>query len=411
LGRISLWKENHSNDYKYFDNRIREIFTAGGVGIYVHKLLSSGGQNAPGDPTQPVYLNQSEKNIQDLLFLENRDRHYEPEIYKLRGHYTLNDNAFNLSQFGMVLDNDTLYITFHINDMIERLGRKLIPGDVLEMPNMKDYWPLDDALPASLKKFYVVDEVTRAAEGYSPTWWPHLYRVKTVPMVDSQEFKEILDQAAADASDASLRDIMSPYLKNLEISNAIVAQAENIVPLSGYDTTKFFVLPVDANGVSLQNTIVADNLVYTTQNVQVAMSHLTVGEPLAADPLLGANIYSNVTTVNSNVYTPTQNVQTYLNANTSPNGLTVKSLTYFPDNPVLGQYILRTDYLPNTLYRWDGSRWQIVNDILRTTFTGNTSQTLLGTFVNNTANSTITNGQVIAQRQALSKILLPSSDF
>ena len=38
MPRISLWRENHSNDYKYFDNRIRELFTAGGVGISADDL-------------------------------------------------------------------------------------------------------------------------------------------------------------------------------------------------------------------------------------------------------------------------------------------------------------------------------------------------------------------------------------
>ena len=386
MPRISLWRENHSNDYKYFDNRIRELFTAGGVGIYCHKLLGSGTNNKPGDATQPVYLNQSEKNIQDLLFMENRDRHYEPDIYKLRGHYRLTDNDFNLSQFGLFLNNDQLFITFHINDMIERMGRKLIPGDVLEMPNLKDYWPLDDAVPASLKKFYVVSEVIRAAEGYSPTWWPHLYRVKANPMVDSQEFKDILDKEAAEGSDITLRDIMSPYLKNLEIDQAIVAQANVDVPKSGYATQQFFVLPVDANGISLQNYVVANNLVYTT------------------------DINGN-TSVNANVATPVHNVPGYLTGDyIAPNGLTVKSMTYFPDNPVLGQYVLRLDYLPNVLYRWNGNAWQVVNDVVRGQFTGNNNTTQLGTFVNNTRTTTLSNGLTIDQRQALSKMLLPKSD-
>jgi hypothetical protein len=388
MPRISLWRENHSNDYKFFDNRIRELFTAGGVGIYCHKLLGSGTSNKPGDATQPVYLNQSEKNIQDLLFIENRDRHYEPDIYKLRGHYRLSDNDFNLSQFGIFLNNDQLFITFHINDMIERMGRKLMPGDVLEMPNMKDYWPLDDAVPASLKKFYVVSEVIRAAEGYSPTWWPHLYRVKVNPMVDSQEYKEILDQAAADdgSSDATLRDLLSPYLKNLEIDQAIVAQANVDVPASGYTTTELFVLPVDGNGFSLQNYIVANNLTYTT------------------------DINGNVS-VNANVATPTHNISTYLNGGSqAPNGLTVKSLTYFPDNPVLGQYVLRLDYFPNVLYRWNGNTWQVVNEVLRSQFTGNSSTTQLGTFVNNSLTTTLSNGTTINQRQPLSQLLSPKSD-
>jgi len=60
MPRISLWKENHSNDYKFFDNRIREMFTAGGVGIWIHKLLGvSTNSGITGDATQPTYLNQS----------------------------------------------------------------------------------------------------------------------------------------------------------------------------------------------------------------------------------------------------------------------------------------------------------------------------------------------------------------
>ena len=381
MGRISLWKENHGNDYKFFDNRIREMFTAGGVGIWIHKLLGVKTTNTSTDSTQPTYLNQSEKNIQDLLFLENRDRKYEPDIYKLRGHYTLTDNDFNLSQFGMFLNNDTLFITFHINDMIERIGRKLIAGDVLEMPNMRDYWPLDETMPASLKKFYVVSEILRAAEGYSQTWWPHLYRVKVVPMVDGQEFKDILDQAAVDSdgneTGNSLRDIMSPYLKNLQISEAIVEQAELEVPKSGYDTSKYFILPVDANGTSLQNAISANGSI-----------------------------------LNSNVITPTSTLKSYLSGDVvAPNGFPVRSLTRFPENPVTGEYVLRTDMFPNVLYRWSGVRWGIVNQVSRGPLTGNVNQTQTGTFVNNPATTTLSSGKVVPQKQALSKILSPKSDY
>lgn len=385
LGRISLWKENHSNDYKFFDNRIREMFTAGGVGIWIHKLLGLAADPAvTGDATQPTYLNQSEQNIQDLLFLENRNRKYEPDIYKMRGHYTLFDNDFNLSQFGMFLNNDNLFVTFHINDMIERIGRKLIPGDVLEMPNMKDYWPLDDTTPASLKKFYVVNEILKAAEGYSQTWWPHLYRVKVTPMVDSQEFSDILNQANVDSdgneTGGTLKDLMSPYLKNLAIDNAIVTQAEKNLPKSGYNTEMYFVLPVDpTTNLSLQNTITADNINYSADFT---------------------------------VATPIQNTLGYLTGDAvAPNGFTVRSLTYFPEDPKVGEYCLRVDYLPNTLYRWDGKKWQIVNDVQRTPLTGNLNTTQLGTFVNNTNKSTITIGRTVEQRQALSKILLPKSDF
>mgnify|MGYP003340255862 CR=1 FL=1 len=73
MPRISLWRENHSNDYKFFDNRVREVFTAGGVGIWIHKLLGPvTDSNNTGDATQPVYTNQSEQNIQDLKNEHNK---------------------------------------------------------------------------------------------------------------------------------------------------------------------------------------------------------------------------------------------------------------------------------------------------------------------------------------------------
>ena len=422
MPRISLWKENHGNDYKFFDNRIREMFTAGGVGIWVHKLLGLDiNSGKEGDATQPQYLNESEKNIQDLLFLENRDRKYEPDIYKLRGHYTLSDNDFNLSQFGMFLNNDTLFITFHINDMIERIGRKLIPGDVLEMPNMKDYWPLGDDIPASLKKFYVVNEVMRAAEGYSQTWWPHLYRIRAIPMVDSQEYKQILDQAAVEdgSSASSLRDILSPFLKNLEINDALVAQAESDVPLSGYNTDKLFVLPVDANGNSLYNYISSNGNVSSggTTADNTANQGDSNSEPANISPISNGNVSSQIglqsySVTNNLPNTPVRNILTYLSGSaTAPNGFKVRSLTYFPDNPNVGEYVLRTDYLPNVLFRWSGSKWTTVNEVLRTPLTGNSNQTHVGTFVNNTGTTRLSSGEVINQRQALSKIFSPRSDF
>jgi len=432
MPRISLWKENHSNDYKFFDNRIREMFTAGGVGIWVHKLLGlEPNSSKEGDATQPTYLNNSEKNIQDLLFLENRDRKYEPDVYKLRGHYSLTDNDFNLSQFGMFLNVDTLFITFHINDMIERVGRKMMPGDVLEMPNMKDYWPLGDDIPASLKKFYVVNEVLRAAEGYSQTWWPHLYRVRAVPMVDSQEYKDILDQAATDdgSSDSTLRDLMSPYLRNLQINEAIVAQAESDVPLSGFNTDKYFVLPVDANGRSMQNYISSNGNVSsgsTTANANVGISdngQITTNNTIPNTVISNTGITAlpdyepspltfNTVAVEGQIITPTQNIVSYLSGSASaPNGFAVRSLTYFPDGPNIGEYVLRTDYFPNVLYRWSGNKWTIVNEVRRTPLSGNSNQTQMGTFINNTYTTKLSSGKVIDQRQALSKLFSPKSDF
>ena len=91
MPRLSLWKPERNKDYEFFDNRIREMFTIGGTGINVHKYLGPDTANTPGldaggnpedgyDATRPGYATQSETNIQDLLFLENRDRKYDPDV-------------------------------------------------------------------------------------------------------------------------------------------------------------------------------------------------------------------------------------------------------------------------------------------------------------------------------------------
>ena len=361
MPKISLYTENHSNDFKYQDRLILELFTASCVGINVHKYLGPGDNPPSSDPSLPQYQNQSAQNIQDLLFQENRDRKYDKDVYDLRGHYTLQDTDFNLSQFGLFINNDTLYITFHLTDMVARLGRKIMAGDVFELPNQRDFYPLDDTIPVAIKKFYVVQEATRAAEGYGPTWYPHLWRCKVTPMVDSQEYKDILDQPATDASgnatNTTLRDLLSTFAANIKINDAIIAQAEKDVPKSGYDTSELYIVP-------------------STDNIS-----------------------------------PVKDIPGYLVGDgNAPNGLPVTSDIAFPVTPSQGQYVLRTDYFPHRLFRYDGTRWIAIEDAVRAPLTGNTNVTQLGTFINNDANTRLANGSTIKEKQALNTLLRITPD-
>lgn len=192
MPRLSLYRSEKTNDFKFIDRTVYEMFQVGGVDVYVHKYLGPG-SSAESSADNPIYSSMSETNIQDLLFLENRDRKYDPDVYVIRGHYQVSDIDFNLSQFGLFLQNDTVFMTVHINNSIDLIGRKIMPGDVFELPNLKDEYALND-FQSSLKRFYVVEDVNRAAEGFSATWYPHLYRLKLKPIVDSQEFKDILDR-------------------------------------------------------------------------------------------------------------------------------------------------------------------------------------------------------------------------
>lgn len=392
MGRLSLWKDGaHTADYKFQDNRIRELFTAGGTGFSIHKYLGPGTQENTGDATRPTITNPTEQSIQDLLFLENRDRKYDRNIYDMRGHYAIQDSDFNLSQFGLFVTNDTLFLTFHINDMIERMGRKLMAGDVLEFHHLRDFNPLDpnDQIPIALRKYYVIQEATRAAEGFSPTWWPHLWRVKVQPMVDGQEYRDILENQLTDPDGneiGSIRDYLSTYNTYIEINDAVLLQAENDVPLSGYDTTPLYVMPTNEDGSPALNASEnADSTKIRTDSTVLRSDH-TYTSPKR--DYLGYLVEDGI----------------------PPNGLPVKSLTYFPENSQVGDYVLRLDFYPNRLFRYDGNKWTAIESARRAQLNNDQNNTQWGTFVNNNNQTKTQRGDVQDEKVALSKVLRITPD-
>ena len=377
-----MWKEQKTFDYSFHDNRIREMFTIGGTGVNIHKYLGTFEQ-ASGDATQPKYDTITENRIQDLLFLENRDRKYDQTVYQLRGIYNVQDIDFDLTQFGLFLANDTLFINFHMSDMMDMLGRKLMNGDVLELPHLKDFYPLDTDLSTSLRRFYVVQDGSRAAEGFSPTWYPHLWRVKCTPLVDSQEYRDIL----GDTSDSnSLKNLLSTYKKELEINNAIIEQAEKYVPKTGYDTEKFYVIPTDKDGIPATATSkTADTTSVRASSDTVSTDETAVSPSVnwSAKYLTGDGI--------------------------PPNGFHVTPGIQFPAHPLEGEYILRLDYMPNRLFRYDGTRWVKIEDAVRTELDG-TGNTQRDSFINNTETYVDNKGVAKSGRTGLSKALEPEED-
>ncbi len=348
MPRLSLWKNEKTNDFHFMDKLIREQFLVGGTAVLVHKYLQPADQGASNDPTKPNYTADdvlNETKIQDLLFLENRDRVYDPDVYELRGVYNVGDQDFDLTQFGLFLSADTIYVTFHTNDMVERMGRKLMAGDVIELPHVRDDLLLDQSKPA-VNKFYVIQDASRAAEGFSQTWYPHIWRIKASPMTDAQEYRDILSQPADNGTD-TLKDALSTYQKELEISNAIIKRGEQLAPTI-----------MDAGDSIIQDT--------------------------------------------------SKKYQSY--ANTAyDHGEALNQGLSFPLNPAQGEFFLRTDYTPPALFAYRGTRWQRMN-----TDAGakDVKDRVLNAapFINNNA-TTVIGGQEMPERQALSKVIKPKTDF
>jgi hypothetical protein len=366
MARLSLWRDGkHTADYRFLDRRISEMFTIGGTGILLHKYLGPVTTTGSEDATQPSYANQSEMNIQDLLFLENRDRVYDPDVYPMRGQYQVADNSFDLSQFGLFLQTGTLFMTFHLNDMMDLLGRKIMNGDVLELMHLIDYNPLDTTLPIALKRFYVCSDAQFGAEGFTPTWFPHIWRVKLNPLTDSQEYKGILNNIT-DQEDSPVGNILSNIQKYQDINSAVIQQAEVDVPKSGYDTS----------GIYIKSAKTPDQVQNTPED---KIHGYMTGDGLPPNTAASESIAAGIT---------------------------------FPGSPPLGQYFLRLDYVPNRLFRFDGKRWVKIEDNVRTNLTPGApdNRTQRSGYANNTDTYTNKSGETLPTLQGLSKALRPKAD-
>lgn len=440
MPRLSLYSPQRRNDYKFLDRTIAEMYQVGGVDMYVHKYLgpkphgddSSSETGGTQDATQPAYSTENPLFIEDLFLLENRDRAYSDDIYRMRGVYNQQDIDFDLTQFGLFLNNDTLFITFHYNAMIDTIGRKLMSGDVLELPNLKDFHPLDSSIPKAIPKYYVIQDAAFASEGFSQTWLPHLWRIKATPMVSAQEYNDILDKPFAtdniwdpgnyyprgsivldgatyyisiadtpvgtEITNTTYWNVYTPLselatfgtvTKDRELNSAIITQAEFEVPESGYDNSKFYIVPTNEDGTP------ANPAGYNASQTDITVDT--------------ANIDSDQQPV-----TPKSKgyVVGYLTGDgLAPNGLPVTPGISFPDNPADGDYALRLDYFPNRLFRFNGARWVKIEDDVRTDLDhGPTDKTLRSGFVNNTNETATEDRGNIPERQSLSKILKPQAD-
>lgn len=425
MPRLSLFRPEKGQDYKFIDRQISEMFAVGGTDVHLHKYIGTGKGENFKDITQ----------IQDLLFLENRDRIYDTDVYRIRGHYQVQDIDFNLSQFGLFLDNDMVYMTVHINDFISLVGRKPIAGDVLELPHLQDNFALNE-FDTGLPRYFVIEDIGRAAEGFSITWWPHLYRLKLKKISDTQQFKDILDRPVdqdvtfvgdydssktytsgetvrfngafytanidntnVEPGDSStwklcytdtIQDIISTSGKALQINDAILSEAEANTAKSGYETQQFYTLAVDPNNGRPLLTTVDD----TDIDVSQETSHSPDASAIHARPqragytgyLLGDGVPDNGYALFGH-------------------GIS------FPIEAKDGDYFLRTDFFPNRLFRFNGSRWVKKEDAVRHTLTNtDTRRTQRTSFINNT-NTTTINEQVVEERQSLSQALKPKADF
>lgn len=346
MPRLQLWDPKKKNDYTFFDQTISDLVKVGGTAFLIHKYIGPHEQDPTDDLTQPNVSNPIETTIQDLLLLENRDRNYDPDLYELMGMYQVQDNDFNLAQFGLFLTNDTLFVEFHLNDMIASLGRKLMSGDVIEVPHLIDDTLLrenaDEETGPVIPKLFKIEDANRSAGGFSQSWWPHLWRIKISPITDSQEFRDILGDGD---NEDDLKNFISTFNDEIFISDSIIAEAERQVPNRNTEHAHLYVSDDNDNG-----------LPYLV---------MTDGEPPNGATLLGSG-------------------------------------TSFPVSPAESDWFLRTDYEPNLLFQRTGLKWIRKEADFKKKWT--TANRLLNAFINNT-NIVPTSQGSIPSKAGISKAL------
>lgn len=347
MSGFSLWSNNRSQDSKYYDSIIGEQIDIGGTEFLVHKYIGTYNQGLD-DKTQPDYDVLNELNIQDMLYLENRDRIYDENVYTMKGIMEVDQNDFDLTQWGLMGTADTIFVEFHITTMLKIVGRKIMSGDVIEVPFLRDDFMLSDDdiqdFGKAVPKIYKVEDASRAKDGYDPTWRPHLWRIKMSPITDSQEYRDILgdgDQAE------DLKNLISTHGVEMRINDAIIAEAEAQVPNRNLEHAHLYVNGLNENGIPY--LLMAD------------------GIPPNGAELVGRG-------------------------------------DQFPADAMVGEWFLRTDYEPHVLFKREETKWARIEVDYRHKFM--VANRVLERFINNN-NKVQTNEGLVDSKQAISKVLAP----
>lgn len=170
-------------------------------------------------------------------WIENRDRDYADKSITVKGFYDLYEKETDLTQFGFGATGSLFYITCNFNDLVNRLGRPMVIGDILEVPSEAQFNPKMDRV----LKYLEVTDVSWSAEGYAPGWQPTMLRIIAEPMLAKQETMDIVGDLAGAIDQSGLFELDQTKYSELAIQQSEVARekADEQVPLRGSDSTEF----------------------------------------------------------------------------------------------------------------------------------------------------------------------------
>lgn len=243
----NMWKKGRTNDYKFIDSAIAEQYNIGGVDMWLYayigpkKLANNNDLTFGSGNSTTDGLNVS--SISDLIFGDSPYRNYNLEAITIPAVYQIQEATPDLKIPGLFFNFNTMDITIHYNTMMQRVGRKIMPGDVIELPNLRDTDVI--GVDSGINRFYVVQDSFRTSEGYSATWQHHIFKLRVKPLTDSPEYSDIIGGNGSNNFPDNPNDpnngngnggsgLGSNYDKEMELMNRIIMQADNEVPYIHY---------------------------------------------------------------------------------------------------------------------------------------------------------------------------------
>jgi hypothetical protein len=181
-------------------------------------------------------------NIQDKIFMENRDRDYNEFAIRMKCAYTPVDVVANQMKFGF-MGEEQYIIEVSFAQTVAKLGRPFVIGDIIQLPSETQYTP---AMQPRLKYLEIID-VAWSTNGYTPTWVPTMQRLIAKQAYASQETQDIFGKFTKNVDSSGLWDnddgSATKYQDHSTITQAIKAEANTAVPQDGTDYADAAVLP------------------------------------------------------------------------------------------------------------------------------------------------------------------------
>ena len=179
-------------------------------------------------------------NIQDPIFLENRDRDYSTIPVLLKGRYDVQDSQAELTALAIGSFSDTYTIQLSFASVVQQIGRPLVIGDLINLPGETQY----SATMSPVLKWLEVTDVSWDSQGYAIDWKPTMLRVIASPAQATQETQDIFGNLAPTADSMGSLDKddgNSPEWQDYaNISQTILALSKDAAPERGTTVSSKF---------------------------------------------------------------------------------------------------------------------------------------------------------------------------